>query len=65
MADILKGNYQLTGKKKERQAKKSPSKSLTERFEESALARLGGSICFVMKGNTFVWTGDEDEEASS
>lgn len=37
-------------------------KGLTAKFEESALAKLGGSLCFVMKGDTFVWKGDELEE---
>lgn len=65
MSSFLKGNYQLPeGSNQKRRGKKS-SKSLTEQFEEKALAKLGGSMCFVMKGKTFVWTGEESEEAST
>ena len=65
MATVLKGNYQLNQQPGKRPRKKKAPDALIDRFEESALAKLGGSICFVMKGNTFVWTGDGDEEAGS
>ena len=65
MTSFLKGNYELPATPKVRSSRKRTTKSLTEKFEESALAKLGGSMCFVMKGKTFIWTGDEGEEASS
>ena len=65
MANFLKGNYQIPkGGGKSPTKSKSP-KSLTEKFEEETLAKLGGSLCFVIKGKTFVWAGDEGEKASS
>lgn len=65
MADILKGNYKLSGPAKKRQTRKKSSSGLTDKLEDSALANLGGSICFVMKGKTFVWMGEQDEKAGS
>ncbi|MCL0053642.1 hypothetical protein M1N45_01415 [Dehalococcoidia bacterium] len=69
MSSFLKGNYELSNSPTQESGKgsrsKKASKSLTEKFEESTLAKLGGSICFVMKGKTFVWTGGGDEEASA
>jgi len=62
MPDFLKGNYQVPDSGKKKPSKKAKSQSLTDQFEESALAKLGGSLCFVMKDATFVWTGDEEEE---
>lgn len=60
MAKFLKGNYCLP-RGKNRSITRKKRKDLTARFEESALAKLGGSLCFVMKGNTFVWKGDDVE----
>jgi hypothetical protein len=64
MARFLKGNYRLPrGKsKKISVTRKKAGKNLTEQFEESALARLGGSICFVTKKNMFLWRGEQNEE---
>ena len=62
MAKFLKGNYSLP-RGKNRSITRTKQKDLTARFEESALAKLGGSLCFVMKGDTFVWKGDEVEES--
>ena len=65
MPDFLKGNYELPQRStKRRSGNRKPGKSLTERMEEKALAKLGGSMCFVMKGKTFLWTGDEGEKGS-
>lgn len=61
MAKFLKGNYRLS-RGKNRSITRKKQKSLTARFEESALAKLGGSLCFVMKGDSFIWKGDEVEE---
>jgi len=61
MAKFLKGNYDLP-KRKKRSATSKRKKNLTDKFEESALAKLGGSLCFVMKKKTFLWEGDEGAE---
>ena len=63
MAQLLKGNYQLSIRHQGVATRKRKN-SLTDKLEESALAKLGGSICFVMKKNTFIWNGDTSEEAS-
>ena len=68
MPDFLKGNYQVP----ETKGRKGPAKGskkrqeegeLTTKLEEAALSILGGSMAFVMKGNTFIWKGGEGEEA--
>ncbi len=61
MPKFLKGNYRVLRNKKGSVSRRR-KKDLTDKFEESALAKLGGSLCFVMKGNTFVWKGDEVEK---
>jgi len=62
MPDMLQGNYDLPNQNPKRPAKgkRKPDEpqSLTAEFEQSALAKLGGSMCFVMKGKTFLWTGE-------
>jgi hypothetical protein len=63
MAYFLKGNYELSPKATSTRPEKEKPKSLTERMEESALARLGGSVCFVVKKKTLLWAGDADEAA--
>lgn len=68
----LKGNYTLekpAGVVESSSVEKGASEEVasTAAFEEFARTRLGGSIAFVMKNNTFVWTGpstintDKDE----
>ena len=66
MPEFLQGNYQLSeDQKKKVQSKASEeTEGLTEQFEKEALAKLGGSMCFVMKGKTFLWTGEEIEKPS-
>ena len=51
MTDYLKGNYPLDVKITE---DKTPD---CNAFERAALAKLGGSICFVAKA-PMVWKGD-------
>ena len=63
MPEFLKGNYQLPDKPQGKTATGDSTKSLTERFEDSALAKLGGSICFVTKEKTLLWMGDESEKS--
>jgi hypothetical protein len=57
MPDFLKGNYNLNNDNNDTQHTKKV-KSLTEEFEENALAKLGGSICFVSKSGSLIWDGD-------
>ena len=53
----LKGNYDV-GKKLETEKPETEDEKV-KAFERFARARLGGSIAFVMKGKTFVWSGDD------
>lgn len=61
MPKFLKGNYRLPKGKGEVAAKKAKKKDLTDRLEETALSKLGGSLCFVMRKGTFVWSGKTDD----
>ena len=63
MPDFLKGNYRINNENTER-PQETESKSLTEEFEESALAKLGGSICFVAKSGSLMWDGDTEDTKS-
>ncbi len=66
MADFLKGNYSLSGSaeasKRDSDEDEGDEESLTAQMEEAALAKLGGSICFVVKDKTLLWMGDSSEE---
>ena len=64
MPDFLKGNYNLDSNETETPSL-NESKSLTEKFEESALAKLGGSICFVAKSGSLIWNGDSGDSGDS
>ena len=55
MTEFLKGNYTLETKIEE--PGKGDAPDSTEEFERKALARLGGSICFVRRKG-FLWMGD-------
>lgn len=63
----LKGNYKLN---KEVPAPAQPAEEArpkqcsTEAFETFARERLGGSIAFVMKQDTFVWKGPPSADDS-
>ena len=63
MPDFLKGNYNLNNDNTDTQNTKK-IKSLTEEFEENALAKLGGSICFVSKSGSLIWDGDSTDSDS-
>lgn len=64
MSNFLKGNYELKKRPAKIQTRKRAKPKLTEQLEENALARLGGSMCFVIKGKTFMWNGDDGEASS-
>jgi hypothetical protein len=53
MKEFLKGNYKVDAEIKE--SIDEERSQLEAEFERKALARLGGSICFVSK-KAFVWT---------
>jgi hypothetical protein len=58
MAKLI-GNYSLPGQDNRPEEEKDESQeaqTLSE-FERRAMARLGGSIAFVMKGKNAVWNG--------
>ncbi len=59
MPDFLKGNYELPHRKRGRAGRK-PKASLTDQFEKQALAKLGGSLCFVTKKGNMIWSGEGD-----
>ena len=63
MVSFLNGNYDLPKRKAKASRPRKSQKNLTERFEDAALAKLGGSVCFVVKDKVLLWTGDPDEEA--
>jgi hypothetical protein len=58
MAEYLRGNYTLDVRIEEPDEADADT---TDVFEKTALARLGGSICFVSKKG-FLWTGPAGEE---
>ena len=62
MAKFLKGNYRLP-KGKGNLGVRRAKKDLTGQFEASALAKLGGSLCFVMKKANFIWSDDTNAQA--
>ena len=64
MTSFLKGNYDLPDKDGTAAPEVTAAKDLTDKFEDSVLAKLGGSICFVSKGKTLLWAGEEDEQPS-
>jgi hypothetical protein len=64
MPEFLKGNYKLRKDKGAvTRGRARSKKDLTDQFEEVALAKLGGSLCFVMRKGTFIWNGKGDEAA--
>lgn len=62
MSEFLKGNYSSPQVKAAEPAA-TPADGIVGEFEKKALERLGGSIAFVMKSKTFLWTPDADKDA--
>lgn len=62
MTDLLKGNF-VANKTVEVEAKKETNE---DRFEQAAMARLGGSIGYVSR-KKFLWNGEngQDKEMKS
>lgn len=70
MNKLLKGNYHLTSRKTTPEGTVPPPEVEAVRdpaseFEQRALERLGGSIAFVLKRNTFVWNGEPKDRGSA
>jgi hypothetical protein len=63
MSEYLKGNYKLSGSNP-LPAPQTPQPQTTQQaFEAHALQKLGGSIAFIKKTNSFVWTGEKKDDA--
>ena len=64
MAKLI-GNYTMPGQP-EGQADESTVKKedTVGEFERKAMARLGGSIAFVMKGKNVVWNGTASKDGA-
>ena len=60
---LLKGNYELDEVSATTGEASSPSQLLEEEYYRAAMTKLGGSIAFIMKGKTFLWTGDDEGAA--
>ena len=63
MARLI-GNYQVPGQPDEQKPESTDGSSevkTVSEFEKRAFARLGGSIAFVMKGKSVVWTGEQND----
>jgi hypothetical protein len=65
MAKLI-GNYTIAGQKPATPADPAgttKAETSASEFERRAMERLGGSIAFVMKGKTVVWSGGPDRPA--
>ena len=65
MARLI-GNYSMPNQPEPPKADPETTKDekTVSEFEKRAFARLGGSIAFVMKGKSVLWTGDKNEGGS-
>ena len=59
--DILKGNYKIKKKIKEKEISIDEQEKLKEELKERVLASLGGSMVYVERDKLF-WDGSEIEE---
>ncbi len=62
---LLQGNYELDNEVESQGDENSPDEALQQEYYKAALQKLGGSIAFVMKDKTFLWTGDEDVQSAN
>jgi len=61
MSEYLKGNYKAPQPAtKEGVSEQGENTGVQNEFEKRALEKLGGSIAFVMKSKTFLWTAPEE-----
>jgi len=61
---LLKGNYKLNDVPEGVAEDVSAEKLLEQQYYKEALSKLGGSISFIMKDKTFLWTGDDAAESA-
>jgi|TARA_B100001971_G_C18252130_1_gene579113 hypothetical protein len=59
MSKFLKGNYKVKEDKGKESSKEEDA--FSKMFESKAMEKLGGSIAFVMKGDKFIWDGDDEK----
>lgn len=66
---LLKGNYKIDDARNPGSGEPRPSEDLLEQeYYKAAMSKLGGSIAFIMKDKTFIWTGEnnaQDEKATA
>ena len=62
---LLQGNYELDNEVESQGDENSPDEALQQEYYKAALQKLGGSIAFVMKDKTFLWTGDKDVQSTN
>lgn len=58
MKEYLNGNYKLASPLTVQQSE-TTTESSEQEFYRRALEKLGGSIAFVMKSKSLLWTGSE------
>jgi hypothetical protein len=63
MSEYLKGNYKMAGDKPLPAPQAAPASSSEQTFEAQALQKLGGSIAFIKKSSSFVWSGGKKDDA--
>jgi hypothetical protein len=56
MAKLI-GNYKIAGQSDLAPSVPEKKEETVAEFERRAMARLGGSIAFVMKGKNVLWSG--------
>lgn len=61
MPEYLKGNYKAP-KIKAAAPEPKDAPAGKDGFEDRAMERLGGSIAFVMKSKTFLWTAPKNDD---
>ena len=59
MSKFLKGNDKVKEDKGKESSKEEDA--FSKMFESKAMEKLGGSIAFVMKGDKFIWDGDDEK----
>lgn len=65
MSNLLKGNYPLPEQPKKHEdpaARGGKGGGVERQFEAEALQKLGGSIAFIKKSSSFVWSGEPKKD---
>jgi len=61
---LLKGNYNTEEEILPSEEKGSSDELLEQEYYKAALAKLGGSIAFIMKDKNFLWAGDDEQPSN-